>query len=299
MKPRVLSLFDGSGCWQLAAEIVGFEAKYASEIEKFPIEVTKKNFPNMIHLGDVTKIKGDEIEPCEIITAGSPCQDLSVAGARAGLKGERSGLFMEVIRIVKEMRDKTNGEYPKLVFWENVPGAFSSNNGEDFRAVIEEFIHICDPNAYIPRPDGNKWTPSGIVAGNGFSLAWRTLDAQYWGVPQRRRRIFLVLDLTDERAGEILFKRKGLSRNFKQECEKRKGIAACPEEGIGDAILYETNPTDARYRTTEVCQTLKERMGTGGGNVPLVSEAYGISKEAYDTGEKANFGFTIERERVL
>ena len=293
---KVLSLFDGSGCWQLAAELVGFEAKYASEIEKFPIEVTKKNFPNMIHLGDVTKVKGDEIEPCEVICAGSPCQDLSVAGKREGLKGERSGLFMEVIRIIKEMRRATNGRYPKLAIWENVPGAFSSNGGEDFRAVIEEFIHICS-DADIPRPPQGKWTNSGLLGGDGYSLAWRVLDAQYWGVPQRRRRIFLVADFAGERAGKILFEREGLRRNFKKSCEKRKGIAYHPEESVGDAILYETNPTDARYKTTEVCQTLKERMGTGGGNVPLVGEAYGISKEAYDSGIKADFGFRIERER--
>ena len=278
---KVLSLFDGSGCWQLAAELVGFEAKYASEIEKFPIEVTKKNFPNMIHLGDVTKVKGDEIEPCEVICAGSPCQDLSVAGKREGLKGERSGLFMEVIRIIKEMRRATNGRYPKLAIWENVPGAFSSNGGEDFRAVIEEFVHVCS-DAVIPRPPYGKWTNSGLLGGDGYSLAWRVLDAQYWGVPQRRRRIFLVADFAGERAGKILFEREGLRRNFKKSCEKRKGIAYHPEESVGDAILYETNPTDARYRTTEVCQTLKERMGTGGGNVPLVGEpSYWIDPGAH------------------
>lgn len=232
-KVRVLSLFDGSGCWQLAGELAGFEAKYASEIEKFPIEVTKKNFPNMIHLGSVTEIHGDQIEPVEIITAGSPCQDLSVAGKQVGLKGERSGLFMEVIRIIKEMRRATNGQFPKITCWENVPGAFSSNGGADFRTVIEEYIHIVDPAAVIPGPPRGQWRNSGVVGGDGYQLAWRVLDAQYWGVPQRRRRIFLVLDLAGERAAKILFERPGLRGDFKESLQERKRAAGGAAESAG------------------------------------------------------------------
>lgn len=168
----------------------------------------------MIHLGDITKIHGDEIEPVDCITFGSPCQDLSIAGRRAGLAGERSGLFMEAVRIIKEMRSSTNGLCPTFAIWENVPGAFSSNNGEDFRAVLEELARIGQPNAVIPRPPrGGRWSKAGAIAGNGWSLAWRQLDSQYFGVAQRRKCIALILDLGGQRAGEILFERTSLSRH--------------------------------------------------------------------------------------
>lgn len=168
----------------------------------------------MIHLGDITKIHGDEIEPVDCITFGSPCQDLSIAGRRADLAGERSGLFMEAVRIIKEMRSSTNGLYPTFAIWENVPGAFSSNNGEDFRAVLEELACVEQPNAVIPGPPrGGRWSKAGAIAGNGWSLAWRQLDSQYFGVAQRRKRIALILDLGGQRAGEILFERTSLSRH--------------------------------------------------------------------------------------
>lgn len=168
----------------------------------------------MIHLGDITKIHGDEIEPVDCITFGSPCQDLSIAGRRAGLAGERSGLFMEAVRIIKEMRSSTNGLYPTFAIWENVPGAFSSNNGDDFRAVLEELACVEQPNAAIPGPPrGGRWSKAGAIAGNGWSLAWRQLDSQYFGVAQRRKRIALILDLGGQRAGEILFERTSLSRH--------------------------------------------------------------------------------------
>lgn len=166
----------------------------------------------MIHLGDITKIRGDQIEPVNCITFGSPCQDLSIAGRRAGLAGERSGLFMEAIRIIKEMRAKTNGMYPTFAIWENVPGAFSSNSGEDFRAVLEELARVEQPDASIPRlaGGGQRWKRAGTIIGDGWSLAWRQIDAQYWGVPQRRKRIALVVDFAGGRAGEILFERESL-----------------------------------------------------------------------------------------
>lgn len=168
----------------------------------------------MKHLGDITKIHGDKIEPVDCITFGSPCQDLSIAGRRAGLAGERSGLFMEAVRIIKEMRSSTNGLYPTFAVWENVPGAFSSNGGEDFRAVLEELACVEQPDASIPRPSGRggKWSKAGAIAGNGWSLAWRQLDSQYFGVAQRRKRIALIIDLGGQRAGEILFERTSLSR---------------------------------------------------------------------------------------
>ena len=168
----------------------------------------------MIHLGDITKIHGDQIEPVYCITFGSPCQDLSIAGRRAGLAGEQSGLFMEAVRIIKEMRRATHGSYPVVVIWENVPGAFSSNGGEDFRAVLEELARVEEPDATIPRPPrGGRWSKAGAIAGNGWSLAWRQLDSQYFGVAQRRKRIALILDLGGQRAGEILFERTSLSRH--------------------------------------------------------------------------------------
>ena len=169
----------------------------------------------MKHLGDITKIHGDQIDPVDCITFGSPCQDLSIAGRRAGLAGERSGLFMEAVRIIKEMRSSTNGLYPTFAVWENVPGAFSSNGGEDFRAVLEELARVEQPDASIPRPlgRGGRWSKAGAIAGNGWSLAWRQLDAQYWGVPQRRKRIDLVVDFGGQRAAKILFERTSLSGN--------------------------------------------------------------------------------------
>ncbi len=158
----------------------------------------------MIHLGDITQINGGKIEPVNVITFGSPCQDLSVAGKRAGLSGNQSGLFVEAIRIIKEMRDKTNGKYPEYAVWENVPGAFSSNGGDDFKTVLQEISRITDSTVSVPKP--KKWDTAGTIMGNGWSVAWRVLDAQYWGVPQRRRRIYLVADFGGGRAGEILFK---------------------------------------------------------------------------------------------
>lgn len=209
-KMKLLSLFDGSGGFPLAASMCGIEPVYASEVEPYPIAVTRSRFPNMKHLGDVSKINGADLEPVDIITFGSPCQDLSVAGKREGLEGQRSGLFMEAIRIIKEMRDATrmgtDGIKPRIAVWENVPGAFSSNKGEDFRIVLEEFIKVKYPTATLPAPDG-KWPYADVIMADGFSLAYRVFDAQYWGVPQRRKRIYLVADFDGERAKEILFER--------------------------------------------------------------------------------------------
>lgn len=211
----------------------------------------------MKHLGDITKIRGDKIEPVDCITFGSPCQDLSIAGRRAGLAGERSGLFMEAVRIIKEMRLSTNGLYPTFVVWENVPGAFSSNGREDFRAVLEELARVEQPDASIPRPSGRRgrWSKAGAIAGNGWSLAWRQLDAQYWGVPQRRKRIALVVDFGGQRAAEILFERTSLSGN---PCESIKawkevaGLAAnCPAGN--DSVVGQN------------AYTLKIRGGCAGG----------------------------------
>jgi len=232
------SLFDGIGGFPLAAAMNGITPVWASEIEAAPISITKRHFPDMKHLGDITKINGAEIEPVDIVTFGSPCQDLSLAGKRAGIKGERSGLFMEAVRVIKEMRGKTNGEYPKRIVWENVPGAFSSNEGEDFRIVIEEIANIAGGAISIPRPparsDGSDavWDGSGCVMGDGWSLAWRVLDAQYWGVPQRRKRIFLVADFRGKSAAEILFKPDSVPGDTAESRTEGEGAAADSKRGV-------------------------------------------------------------------
>ena len=238
---KLMSLFDGSGGFPLAASLCGIEPVYASEVEPYPIAVTKSRFPNMKHLGDVSRIKGAEIEPVDIITFGSPCQDMSVAGKRAGLKhtavGDeettRSGLFMEAIRIIKEMRVKTNGIYPRFAVWENVPGAFSSNRGEDFRLVLEEFIKITEPDAVMPAVPQAGWAYADCISGDGWSIAYRVFDAQYWGVPQRRRRIYLVADFRGECAGKILFEREGVRGYFEAGRTPWQGIAADAQNCVG------------------------------------------------------------------
>lgn len=370
MNYKLGSLFDGSGGFPLAGVLCGIEPVWAAEVEPYPIAVTSSRFPKMKHLGDISKVNGADIEPVDIITFGSPCQDLSVAGKRAGLKHEangdeettRSGLFMEAVRIIKEMRKATNGQYPRFALWENVPGAFSSNKGEDFRVVCEELIKIVEPSAFMPPVPKNGWNYADSYLGDGWSLAYRVLDAQYWGVPQRRRRIYLVADLRGECAREVLFERQGLRGYFAEGrtpwqttpadaqgstgADDREGETArgrgrldavgvinaiggnaensqetdtfptltngtCP--GFNNAVAHSTDPTfiidnvggqaeyakassvngtlragaqglvaysvenhpaDSRVSLDESgkVQTLTGRMGTGGGNVPMVME---------------------------
>lgn len=217
----------------------------------------------MIHLGDITKIKGDNIPPVDVITFGSPCQDLSIAGKRAGLSGERSGLFMEAVRVIKEMREATNGEYPKYAVWENVPGAFSSNKGEDFRVVLEELARIKEAGISIPGPDKSKWAKAGLITGNDWSIAWRTMDAQYWGVPQRRLRISLVLDLTGGRAGEILLEPEGLRGHFAPGVTPGQAAAGAVENGAGTADCTDAIPVNLQIATRH--KSLGERTGLGVG----------------------------------
>lgn len=235
------SLFDGSGGFGLAGSLCGIEPVWASEVEPYPIAVTRSRFPHMTHLGSVTEINGAEIEPVDVITFGSPCQDMSVAGKRAGLKHEnngddettRSGLFMEAVRIIKEMRCTTNGNYPTYALWENVPGAFSSNGGEDFRTVLEELARVSEPEVSIPR--SAKWQNAGEILGDGWSIAWRVFDAQHWGVPQRRRRIYLVADFAGGRAGKVLFEREGLRGHSAESGAAREGTAGDAENCSGTA----------------------------------------------------------------
>ena len=205
------SLFDGSGGFPLGGLLSGITPVWASEVEPFPIIVTSRRLPFMKHYGDISQMNGGEIEPVDIITFGSPCTDMSIAGRRAGLEGKQSVLFYEAIRIIKEMRCKTNGKYPRWICWENVPGAFSSNKGEDFRAVLEAIIGVVCEGTEVPMPEKNRWPYADLYMGDEWSLAYRTLDAQYWGVPQRRRRIYLVADFAGGSAGEILFESESVS----------------------------------------------------------------------------------------
>lgn len=252
------SLFDGSGTCPLAATMCGIEPVWASEIEPYPIRVTKKNFPEMKHLGDIAKIKGNEIEPVDVITFGSPCQDLSIAGNRAGIKdGKRSSLFFEAIRIIKEMRAETNGRYPTFAVWENVPGAFSSNRGREFLAVLRAFAKAArGAGADVPEPAEKQgklqWSKAGCIMGDGWSVAWRMLDAQYWGVPQRRKRIYLVADFAGGRAGEILFKREGLQGNIEACGAARERTAAdlAGSAGRSDSARC-LNPRDCKIYTLQ------------------------------------------------
>jgi DNA (cytosine-5)-methyltransferase 1 len=230
-------LFDGIGGFPLAAIRHGIKPVWASEIEPVPISITKKHFPDMEHLGDAKERNGAEIEPVDIITFGSPCQDLSNAGLRAGLEGSRSGLFFEAVRIIKQMREKTNGKYPKRIIWENVTGAFSSTEGKDFLIVLQEITSIAEPGISISEPPHKfeepiGWLAAGAIVGDDYSLAWRTLDAQYWGVPQRRQRIFLIADFGSECAGEILFKPDSLSGDFEESEEAREGTPGDIKNGI-------------------------------------------------------------------
>ncbi|WP_347280889.1 DNA cytosine methyltransferase, partial [uncultured Alistipes sp.] len=338
------SLFSGSGAFELGGLLAGIRPVFAAEVEPFPIRVTTKRLPFVKHYGDVNSIRGDEVEPVDIITSGSPCTDLSIAGKRAGLDGRQSGLFFQAVRIIKEMRCATDGRYPRFIVWENVPGAFSSNNGEDFRAVLEAVCSVKGGGIPVPGPPKGKWANAGCIMADGFSLAWRVVDACLWGVPQRRKRIYLVADFTGGSAGKILFESEGVSGYTPQGFRAWQGAAGSAAEGIGEtggiclndmggqyisvdnemactlraqshghppcvlesagfctehsadsrgigyeeetsptlragtvpaAVALENHPTDSRVKVSEdnMVQTLTSRMGTGGGNVPLVMDA--------------------------
>ena len=287
------SLFDGSGGFPLAGVLCGIEPRWASEVEPYPIAVTRTRFPNMKHLGDISKINGAEIEPVDVITFGSPCQDLSVAGKRAGLKHEangdeettRSGLFMEAVRIIKEMREATNGEYPRFALWENVPGAFSSNKGEDFRVVLEELVKIVEPAAVMPEVPKNGWAYADSYIGDGWSLAYRVFDAQYWGVPQRRRRIHLIADFRGERAREVLFEREGVRGYFAEGGTPWQGIAGDAENGSGTADCEAVGLDLYNLAVTgDVAATLNANSGQSANHAgPTVMEQYLFENHSQDS----------------
>lgn len=267
------SLFDGIGGFPFAATIAGIKPIWAAEIDPACVAVTKNRFPDMEHLGSVTDINGAEIPPVDIITFGSPCQDLSVAGKQAGLDGERSGLFKEAIRIIYEMRIATNGKYPTFIIWENVPGAFSSNKGRDFRTVLEEIT-----KTDIPMPSSGKWAAAGVVRGGAICAVWRQLDAQYWGVPQRRKRIYLIGSFGSNSAEEILFERDGVCRYLTQSGTARKGFAGDTEgsvvigsecfdaRGNGGNGIIPTMTGDHNGRVNDYCAVVVQAKGFNGQN---------------------------------
>jgi len=268
------SLFDGIGGWQLAAKRAGILPLWSSEIEPFPSAVTRIRFPATVQLGDVTKLDGAKLPPVDIVCAGSPCQGLSVAGQQKGLQDERSGLFHIGINIVHRMREATGGKFPRWFIWENVPGAFSSNKGMDFRAVLEAISQT-----ELPIPYNRKWAKAGMVIGKDgiCDIAWRTLDAQFFGVAQRRKRIFLVADF---RAGcrcadKILFEQKSLSGNIKAGGAQGKGTAAG------------TQSDSAKANGKSFTLNTIERHAV----------AYEIGRDAFNQGQNAKFGITIEENK--
>lgn len=328
------SLFDGSGGFPLGGLLAGITPIWSSEIEPFPVRVTTKRFPDMKHYGDISALNGADLPPVDIITFGSPCQDMSVAGKRSGLDGSRSSLFYEAIRIIKEMRGATDGKHPRYIVWENVPGAFSSNKGQDFKAVLEEVCKVKDAEVSIPFPE--KWENAGRIMGNGYSAAWRQFDAQFWGVPQRRKRIYLVADFAGESAGKILFESEGLSGYSQESFRAWQRAANGSERGIGEAgngktadyagqiclndqggkrmdvteevtstlraeshhppLVFENHSQDSRYTgPLEKSQTVLSTFRMGGNNQPLVVEEESGNSEKTENVD--NYVKGVDRNR--
>ena len=288
------SLFDGSGGFPLGGLLSGITPVWASEIEPFPIRVTTKRLPFMKHYGDVSRMDGGKIEPVDIITFGSPCQDMSIAGRREGLDGSRSSLFYEAVRIVKEMRCATDGRYPRYIVWENVPGAFSSNKGADFQSVLEE---ICSVKGYkIDPARPAKWPTAGEIVADDFSLAWRVFDAQHWGVPQRRKRIYLVADFAGGSAGKILFESEGVSGYTPQGFCPWKGTAGTFEESVGASGCVCLNDQGGSRMdvTEEVAETLRAENH---GHPPCVMGAAGFCTE--HSAQARGIGYEEETSPTL
>ena len=299
------SLFDGSGGFPLGGLLAGIEPVWASEIEPFPVLVTHRRLPQMKHYGDVSQLSGAELEPVDIITFGSPCQDLSIAGKRAGIQeGARSSLFFQAIRIIREMREATNGKKPRYCVWENVPGAFSSHGGEDFRAVLEAVIGVKEEGVQVPAPENHRWPKADVYLGDGWSVAYRVFDAQYWGVPQRRARIYLVADFAGASAGEVLFESEGLSGYSPQGFRSWEGAAGGAEEGAGASV------TEPDRRGGAYCLNPQGNSGVGvtqeqtnalvaqdHGNHPAVLQAAGFSTE--HSAQSRSIGYQEEVSPTL
>lgn len=293
------SLFDGSGGFPLGGLLTGqITPLWSSEVEPFAIRVTTKRLPWVRHYGDVSAISGADSPPVDIITFGSPCQDMSIAGKRDGLDGSRSSLFYEAIRIVKEMRCKTNGEKPRFIVWENVPGAFSSNKGQDFKAVLEAVIGVKEPSAQVPAPEKKGWPDADYYLGDGWSVAYRVLDAQWWGVPQRRKRIFLVADFADQSAPKVLFESEGVSRYSAESFRAWQRAATCVESSTGKAggtgrICLNDQDGERMDVTKEVTSTLRAEAH----HPPCVLEAAGFCTE--HSANARSIGYEEERSPTL
>ena len=289
------SLFDGSGGFPLGGLLAGITPVWASEIEPFPIRVTTKRLPFMKHYGDISQMDGRKIEPVDIITFGSPCTDMSIAGRRAGLDGKQSSLFYQAIRIIQEMREATHGRYPRYIVWENVPGAFSSNKGEDFKAVLEAVIGIKEPGAQVPMPEKNLWPYADLYLGEQWSVAYRTLDAQYWGVPQRRRRIYLVADFAGWGAGQVLFESEGLSGYSAEGFRAWQRAAGNSTVGARAAGICLNDQGGSCMDVTEnVAATLRAENH---GHPPCVMDAAGFCTE--HSADSRGIGFEQERAPTL
>ena len=289
------SLFDGSGGFPLGGLLCGITPVWASEIEPFPIRVTTKRLPFMKHYGDISQMDGGKIEPVDIITFGSPCTDMSIAGRRAGLDGKQSVLFYQAIRIIQEMRDATHGKYPRYIVWENVPGAFSSNHGEDFKAVLEAVIGIKEPGTQVPMPEKNLWPYADLYMGEQWSVAYRTLDAQHWGVPQRRRRIFLVADFAGWGAGQVLFESEGLSGYSAEGFRAWQRAARDPAAGSGAAgLCLNDQGGNCMDVSSGVAATLRAEHH---GHPPCVLDAAGFCTE--HSADSRGIGFEPERAPTL
>ena len=289
------SLFDGSGGFPLGGLLAGITPVWASEIEPFPIRVTTKRLPFMKHYGDISQMDGGKIEPVDIITFGSPCTDMSIAGRRAGLDGKQSSLFYQAIRIIQEMREATHGRYPRYIVWENVPGAFSSNRGEDFKAVLEAVIGIKEPGAQVPMPEKNLWPYADLYLGEQWSVAYRTLDAQYWGVPQRRRRIYLVADFAGWGAGQVLFESEGLSGYSAEGFRAWQRAAGDSAVGAGAAgVCLNDQGGSCMDVSSEVAATLRAEHH---GHPPCVLDAAGFCTE--HSADSRGIGFEQERAPTL
>lgn len=296
------SLFDGIGGFPLASIYAGMKPIWASEIEPFPIRVTRKRLPFIRHYGDIHKLHGEELEPVDVITFDSPCQNLSVAGKRTGLQGEQSSLFFEAVRIIKEMRYSSHGQYPRWAVWENVPGALSSCDGQDFRQVLTELVRIKEPQADVPLPDGSKWLAAGEILGNSYSLAWRILDASKgWGVAQRRKRIFVVVHFDGPCAGKVLFESEGLSRYSPPGSEAREGAADSSSESPGTAgprVVLNDMGGSRMEVTEDITHTLRAHDK---GHPPIVldhpTSAGGFCTE--HSADSRGIGYELERSPTL
>ena len=255
----------------------------------------------MIQYGDIRTLSGYTLEPVDLIVGGSPCQNLSIAGNRKGLEGSESGLFLEMIRIIREMRKQTNGVCPRYALWENVPGAFTSNDGRDFSAVLGEFARLIEPSAPdVPVPTLG-WKKSGVLLVGDGQIAYRTHDSQFWGLPQRRERIALIVSFRDQSAAtEILFERKSLSGDLETSGEEKKDLARSAEKSIDSTnrmSLFDSQPHHDYREMGDVCQSVSAQYGTGGNNMPFVVNERGEGDTAQLMTFQA-FGVNSEGEGV-